>query len=499
MKRLVCEMCGSNEIRKDGGVFVCQSCGCQYTLEEARKMMVEGVVEVQGTVSIDNTVDVQGTVQVDNAAYVERYLANARRAKEKEDWEEVEKYYNMVEQNDPDNIEAIFYSAYGKAMQTLLDGDIYKRQAAFKVLTNCISVIDDHYQLDRWEENKAAIENMAVDLLRLITSNFTFKEWKNGYGVVVRTDKGETLKLFAGLMDAFKESIDNIQKVDDHAYLHQCQIVLYTGAKLVVWDNPTGMAAIFDRWISEEEVELEDLTTRMREAYWTTHAAERARLDDELEQLSAKIESLRGSIAALPESTRLAELQQQESDLNKRLDGLGMFKGKEKAAIRSQLEELKKSITSAEEAKSTAASSIEGEIQACEARMAEIMKEITEKKPEMPRDLYAEYVVIQERCRKSYFASNPGKESELADAEAAIADTSKRLRLAQKELSDTKLEGDRIKVRNRISAHEKKLAELREQRNAILFGADAALKSDEYVQSHFSGYGVDASEELPEL
>ena len=54
-------------------------------------------------------------------------------------------------------------------------------------------------------------------------------------------------------------------------------------------------------------------------------------------------------------------------------------------------------------------------------------------------------------------------------------------------------------MRNRISAHEKKLAELREQRNAILFGADAALKSDEYVQSHFSGYGVDASEELPEL
>ena len=499
MKRLVCEMCGSNEIRKDGGVFVCQSCGCQYTLEEARKMMVEGVVEVQGTVSIDNTVDVQGTVQVDNAAYVERYLANARRAKEKEDWEEVEKYYNMVEQNDPDNIEAIFYSAYGKAKQTLSDGDVYKRQAAFKVLTNCISVIDDHYQVERWEENKTAIENMAADLLRMITSNYVYNYRRNGYGIEVTNDKNVTLGLFGGLLDAFKESMDNIQSVDEHAYLHECQIMLYTGAKLVGWGDPAKMSAIFNRWISEEEIELEDFNTRMREAYWTTHAAERAKLDDELEQLSSRIEALRASISALPESMRLAELQQQESDLNKRLDGLGMFKGKEKAAIRSQLEELKKSITSAEEAKSAAASSIEGEIQACEARMAEIMKELTEKKPEMPRDLYAEYVVIQERCRKSFFASNPGKEAELAEAEASIADTSKRLRLAQKELSDTKLEGDRIKVRNRISAHEKKLAELREQRNAILFGADAALKSDEYVQSHFSGYGIDASEELPEL
>lgn len=44
---------------------------------------------------------------------------------------EVERYYNMVEQNEPTNIEAIFYSAYGKAMQSLVDSDPYKREAAF--------------------------------------------------------------------------------------------------------------------------------------------------------------------------------------------------------------------------------------------------------------------------------------------------------------------------------------------------------------------------------
>ena len=42
MKRLTCEMCGSTDLMKDGGVFVCQSCGCKYSVEEARKMMVEG-------------------------------------------------------------------------------------------------------------------------------------------------------------------------------------------------------------------------------------------------------------------------------------------------------------------------------------------------------------------------------------------------------------------------------------------------------------------------
>lgn len=42
------------------------------------------------------------------------FLENARRAKAKEDWEECEKYYNMVEQYEPTNIEAIFTPAMEK-------------------------------------------------------------------------------------------------------------------------------------------------------------------------------------------------------------------------------------------------------------------------------------------------------------------------------------------------------------------------------------------------
>ncbi len=92
----------------DNSTFVCQFFGMKYSVEEAKKMMIEG------------TVDVQGTVQVDNTAFVERYLANARRAKQKEDWAETEKYYNMVEQNEPTNIEAIFYSAFARVKSALL-------------------------------------------------------------------------------------------------------------------------------------------------------------------------------------------------------------------------------------------------------------------------------------------------------------------------------------------------------------------------------------------
>lgn len=47
IRKMQCELCGSIEIRKnDEGFFQCQSCGCQYTLEQAKALI--------GTVIINN-------------------------------------------------------------------------------------------------------------------------------------------------------------------------------------------------------------------------------------------------------------------------------------------------------------------------------------------------------------------------------------------------------------------------------------------------------------
>ncbi len=46
MKRLICEVCGGNEFqRTDNGMFQCNFCGCQYTIEQA-KTIVAGTVEI---------------------------------------------------------------------------------------------------------------------------------------------------------------------------------------------------------------------------------------------------------------------------------------------------------------------------------------------------------------------------------------------------------------------------------------------------------------------
>lgn len=221
MKAIQCELCGSNELVKDGDYYVCRYCGTRYTVEEARKLLFteEGGVDVSGS-----------TVKVDNSSYVERYLQNARRAKAKEDWAEVERYYNMVEQNEPTNIEAIFYSAYGKATQSLVDSDPYKREAAFKPFINSISIIDDNFDSDHADEQIELINQMSLDIFKMTSSSYVYNTRKNGYGIEVSNDSSTTVSLFARLHIGFIESVENIITVipDDEPELiiDLCEIVI---------------------------------------------------------------------------------------------------------------------------------------------------------------------------------------------------------------------------------------------------------------------------------
>lgn len=228
LKALACEMCGSTDMIKQNGVFVCQSCGTKYSLEDARKMMIAG------------TVNIAGTVSVDNSDYVKRYLENARRALEKTDWDEVEKYYNMVEQNEPQNIEAIFFSAYGKAMLSLTDEDRFKRKQKFDVFCKSESVIDDYYDTNKSDYLRPIIKKMSLYLFKMCAADFVFHPNDDkpisghGYPNYItfsnffhHGDAPYTEAMFAMCEVQFINSIENIIKKDEQSYLYEILIEHY--------------------------------------------------------------------------------------------------------------------------------------------------------------------------------------------------------------------------------------------------------------------------------
>ncbi len=361
MKQLTCEMCGSTNMIKQDGVFVCQSCGIKYSVEEARKLMIEGTVEVQGTVKLDNS------------AFVEKYLANARRAKQKEDWEETEKYYNMVEQNDPNNIEAIFYSAYGKARSSLVDEDIYKRQAIFKVLVNCISILDDKYDINRREENREAITSIAADLGALICSTFVYTQWKNGYGIVTRTNQGETYVLFGNLLDAYKETIANIAQVDDQPYMHEVSIKLYGIAQNTGIGN---WKMLMGEWIAEERAALERIRRKTVDTYWQEHPEEKTRLEHERTAINSEIQTLTKSLDNLPMVSVMYRINAEIHGLMLDKDALGMFKSKEKQAIQERINGLNRQLAEAQTELNASAAPIQAEINLLKQRIQAIYQEL---------------------------------------------------------------------------------------------------------------------------
>ena len=69
MKRLTCEMCGGTDLVKQDGIFVCQHCGTKYSVEEAKKMMIEGTVDVTGTGKYTITCDMGGVKGFQNVGY----------------------------------------------------------------------------------------------------------------------------------------------------------------------------------------------------------------------------------------------------------------------------------------------------------------------------------------------------------------------------------------------------------------------------------------------
>ena len=203
MKQLTCEMCGGTDLIKQDGVFMCQNCGMKYSVEEAKKMMIEG------------TVDVQGTVKVDNSAFVEKYLANARRAYDKEDWEEVEKYYNMVEQNAPNNMEAVFFSAFGKAMLSLTDSDYYKRQQKFNVLNKSISVINDYFEVTN-EDKEAVLNKIYEAIAKMYTVTYVYNTQA---GAAVGGNTWQ-INLLNQVKNAYITELDQILAVHNEQYIH---------------------------------------------------------------------------------------------------------------------------------------------------------------------------------------------------------------------------------------------------------------------------------------
>lgn len=174
MKQLTCEMCGSTDLIKQDGVFVCQTCGCKYSVEEAKKMMIEDTVDVSGS-----------TVRLDNTSNIENYLKLAENAFSANNNKEAESYSNKILEINPNYYKAWLIKGKAAGWQSTLN-----KSRIFESI-ECFEKAIDHVPESEAAELKKEIAEEIAKLskasLSLCCDIFVENPSKNNANLLVET------------------------------------------------------------------------------------------------------------------------------------------------------------------------------------------------------------------------------------------------------------------------------------------------------------------------
>ena len=426
MKPLVCDMCGSSDLVKDGGVFVCQSCGCKYSVEEARRMMIEG------------TVDVQGTVKIDNTEQIANYIELAKKAENRDNEAEAESYANKALEIDPNNWEALYIK--GKAAGWQSSGANNRLDEAIDCFTKAIENCEDEGKLEQLKEDIGTdVSKLSLAMINLRCNHF--ESWPDGdaaqaihvealsstlrvinllltCGVSVNKYKAEAamrmnaaaVKAFGAVwkdytdgkpiqptsgLGAIYSDADHYQycqpskfdferfverasactrvievaidfDADDEEDITRYENLLYIAPKIIDAKSVafvSGGAYGTSKWATEytltqsaqkiwrdkitewtkAKAEAEKSTEKKKaDDYWNSHSSEKDSLETEMASLRQEIESIPKSDEYKSLKSQVADLDNKIDELTKKKKGLGLFAGKEKKAVQSQIDEAEK-------------------------------------------------------------------------------------------------------------------------------------------------------------
>ena len=368
MKQLTCEMCGGTDLVKQDGVFVCQTCGCKYSVEEAKKMMIEGTVDVSGS-----------EVKIDRSEQIEK-IKLAARAKEAGDTAAAAKYYEQIMLEDPDDWEATFYT-------TLYSASNCKVAQIGEAALRVGNIIDPVFQLiqQQYEEEVAKVQaddarsdedkKLAIFSLNVVRvtnynnivaecMNFSIMLTNNIYSNMTNpnTVNKEIENWLVPVNMSYIMLGDALLKHFGDAKLAKMQYTLVSKSNSVLNRVTSGrqlLQAARDRlksadgYVAKKESEERE---KAREKYWNEHSGEKEKLDAEKQQLTE--EKARVEDAINPYNERIKELlnrnkeklplEDERHDLQNKIRGLesgfaklGIFKSKERKRLQEKYSEEK--------------------------------------------------------------------------------------------------------------------------------------------------------------
>lgn len=410
MVALICELCGGNNFVKDNGYFVCQNCQTKYTVDEARKIMLEGIVNVHGSVKIDHSSDIQNL------------LKNADMTFNTNNYSESFKLYSQVLSIDPENAHAIFYRAISSAWQsTVKDCKITEVELAakqsFQIQHNrlgdskeyfdfcydaiqkmdsltdlmikmyCDYLVNTYPELPP-ENTLGTGKGWSTDMCRL--SNEIISTYNNGTNSCLRNLSNVIQYCISETRDYSLSDIEfwnKLASIADKCTLYvkiikqtYCNKCTYLSAENMVLDRIISsqypyIDAMIKNVESKKQKAICDVNAKIKkinDEYWETHYDIKEALNKERSELISSISEFEVEKENLPAQLEKNELEKRIEKLKGDKKSLGIFKFKQNKEIQASIDEATIQLNQVNESLKAPLSRIQGKIDSAYKRIAEI-------------------------------------------------------------------------------------------------------------------------------
>lgn len=384
MTALICELCGGNDFVKDNGFFVCQNCKTKYTVEEARKIILEG------------------TVKIDHSPEEITILKNADATFEDSNYKEAFDLYSQALNINPDNPHAIMYRALSSAwlssikdckvieinnatkraieMQHKLQGDTkqffdfcYDVVIHVRPLLDAISNLFIEYYNQAYPVNYSitgmiATSGLATQVRKTLTDGTTNCCLVNS----------NIISLILSTPADFSESNSDLW---DLVYtMAENNISYRKNAKMTADVNDQELLTQISNIKEQAESEKKAKEDNAIQKYWAAHQEEQIKLNAEKEEINNSISKLEKEKYIIPGLAKKQELESKISSLKQQKSKLGLFKSKEKAEIQRIIEETETELKTYSQSVNISITQIEEKIVSAKNRLSEIDEELTRKR-----------------------------------------------------------------------------------------------------------------------
>lgn len=376
MKQFTCEMCGSTDLVKQDGVFVCQTCGTKYSIEEAKKMMVEGTVQIIGTVKIDDSDSYDKFIDLARDAFNDSRYENA--------YDYSSKALN-IHADSPEIILLLGLSLLGK------------EEFGRAIPTGCTNAVEAYMEKVssfEWEPETVKEFTIAKDYIASVCRYKIAMLQSNIDEIKVELKPTrDALDVFADLGRPVFVVSQN-QAEDKRIELHNKQVqakIEFVQQKINVIKKFQEQSIHRIDVLSNEKKEA--TAKKRRNEYWVEHEKERHQLEVERQKLCAKKDSIAEQIGTLvtdknsvPTLLKKREIDQMITNLRLAKEALGPFKWKEKKELQVKIESLEEDAKTLTATIAKEQQPINQQLEDCQKKSDEITQRLAEIQAEFDKD-----------------------------------------------------------------------------------------------------------------